>query len=1188
MGVQRRWRIDIISDNGGGECAIKEIELRGTAGGPDLTGSGTASAYYNANAPTWGVDKAFDNNAGTYYTNWGGPALPGWIAYDFGAGNEVEINEIAVTAQTSGTAPKRMNVVYSDDNGATWKPWFLIPDQTGWANGEQRVFTRPTSALTAEALDADLTTQGTWRGTYGLDGYKIPNDATSIPAYVSAGPTINVGAGSWTDSSTDLRALERATPPGRQLGYYSISRRVTIDLTLTSAVNLALYCCDWDGAAARRQIVYILDGSTKAILAYAAITTEFTTNPVWLRFSLGVGQYQIMVEQTGPYTALFSGLFFGFTTNTPPGPPAFVSPAAASTIPGDQEIVWTKGEDPDVGDTVTTDGQYQINSGGYVPWFTGEAGTSRALPDIEDCALDVQLRASDGIVASGWVTRSFTVQNNVPPTAPAFVEAAGHVYEPGDAVVLTPATDPDVGQTLTHHGRYRVDGGPWNNIDYTGSPPAFTLPDPLAGSTLDFEAWANDGVENGPTASRSFVLHAHNVAPGTVTILSPAAGGLIRPDGTITWSAATDPDSYPAGLTYIGRYRLDGGAWVDFGPQAGLSFSLPGLDDGALDFEVWSYDGELSGPVASRSFVVAANWPPVPGFSWVLAGNEVSVVPTASDPDGDPLLDEYDWGDGSSDGLRHHWYAAAGTYTITQTVYDDHGHSATISHDVTVGADAIPTVKLSELALEVWTQQPAPITHIGQLVAQATITKKEPVAELSQVLAGVATQIKQPFAALTQILANVVYRYNPRPTPPAVSARECIDVVVAWTPSSDRLGRSITYTLRFSLDDGATWFPLASGLTGTSYVFDGGAYVGETMLIEVRAWNGERFSAPGYVTIDVTGGGLAEGEGISTFLGAGDDILHVFGGADDVAAPFEALLKPSALAPFGWGGEFLARALFLTLTYDMSARVRITPIVNGQRRDGQAIDIQLLPQTELHTERFEIPLWTPYVRDGVERITVGIRATFLTFEIKTIGYLSCGQLIFEGIDVEVEELRESQPAMTFVSEALVDHAEERALATSLGSGASILALDEAATQDNATAIETRARTNRIAPAGTGGDALFRTVYVIVSRANRTVVGSLEVTVRIDGEALAPVTVSLPLVGAGTLTEVHEIPLVQPGRAGQFQNGVRGCWLEVETRLPARPDGVVVIEGVEVEAEDLRESVKDVLSSGIGTRVQLPS
>ncbi len=61
----------------------------------------------------------------------------------------------------------------------------------------------------AVLVTTDTTTQGTWKGVYGADGYAIANHATSYPAYAQV--TFSGQSNyTWAASTTDVRALAEA------------------------------------------------------------------------------------------------------------------------------------------------------------------------------------------------------------------------------------------------------------------------------------------------------------------------------------------------------------------------------------------------------------------------------------------------------------------------------------------------------------------------------------------------------------------------------------------------------------------------------------------------------------------------------------------------------------------------------------------------------------------------------------------------------------------------------------------------------------------------------------------------------------------------------------------------------------------------------------------------------------------
>ena len=95
--ASRYWRVLIGRNNGDSFKSIGEIELRESEGGADATGSGTASASSSFSG-SFNADKVFDNSNSTWWSSTNGASFPQWVKYDFGAGNEKDIVELALTS----------------------------------------------------------------------------------------------------------------------------------------------------------------------------------------------------------------------------------------------------------------------------------------------------------------------------------------------------------------------------------------------------------------------------------------------------------------------------------------------------------------------------------------------------------------------------------------------------------------------------------------------------------------------------------------------------------------------------------------------------------------------------------------------------------------------------------------------------------------------------------------------------------------------------------------------------------------------------------------------------------------------------------------------------------------------------------------------------------------------------------
>ena len=165
--AHRYWSINMLkrANDDAAFIGMNEIELRGTIGGADLTGSGTASTDTTEQAGS--VSDAFDGNTGNA-VQWNWADSPIRIVYDFGSGNDVDINEVSIypSLHGAGRTPGYFEVAHSDD-GTNWTVAYHGVYKSYAANTAV-LFQRPQSEDKRVWILADLEAQGGTHGTYAI------------------------------------------------------------------------------------------------------------------------------------------------------------------------------------------------------------------------------------------------------------------------------------------------------------------------------------------------------------------------------------------------------------------------------------------------------------------------------------------------------------------------------------------------------------------------------------------------------------------------------------------------------------------------------------------------------------------------------------------------------------------------------------------------------------------------------------------------------------------------------------------------------------------------------------------------------------------------------------------------------------------------------------------------------------
>jgi uncharacterized repeat protein (TIGR01451 family) len=201
----------------------------------------------------------------------------------------------------------------------------------------------------ASFVKIDATTQGTWNGVYGADGYNVSQDVNlNTPAYARVsyyGEANQV----WAGSTTDVRALQKPeNTSDRIAGAWYSGSSFTIDVNLTdgNTHQVGLYVLDWD-TTGRAETIKVLDAATGTVLNSQTLAAGSFHNGEYLVWNIQ-GHVKIEVDNNGGTNAVVSGLFFDPVGSaphvqgdllvsqflTPSTPPEFIELSVSTPLTG--------------------------------------------------------------------------------------------------------------------------------------------------------------------------------------------------------------------------------------------------------------------------------------------------------------------------------------------------------------------------------------------------------------------------------------------------------------------------------------------------------------------------------------------------------------------------------------------------------------------------------------------------------------------------------------------------------------------------------------------------------------------------------------------------------------------------------------------------------------------------------------
>lgn len=220
-------------------------------------------------------------------------------------------------------------------------------------------------------------------------------------------------------------------------------------------------------------------------------------------------------------------------------------------------------------------------------------------------------------------------------------------------------------------------------------------------------------------AAHDLVLTLDSEKPAGTTVLGYTDAHATAPIGTAVGRAGTgisslsqSVDSHTGGevVDFITWYNTTvacvpgaGQTLITGAPTSATRGASASSEPGAASVTMsWTLDyGQRLAHIAVPILPAGANARPVAAGSVSVERRTATFTDTSSDPDGTVASISLDWGDGSAaeavalGGVSSHVYASGGAYTITQTVTDDGGLTATATHAI-VTAGRYPYVVVAE------------------------------------------------------------------------------------------------------------------------------------------------------------------------------------------------------------------------------------------------------------------------------------------------------------------------------------------------------------------------------------------------------------------------------------------------------------------------------------------------------------
>lgn len=162
----------------------------------------------------------------------------------------------------------------------------------------------------ASLVRLDPSTQGTWTGLYGAQGYNVVDGGSSVPNYASMSITGSQPAYDWSGVTgpQDLQVSPGSSTTVAACDYSSSSFTVNVNISDLIGHQVALYLLDGDDKG-RTETVQAFNALTGAVLTPATTVSNFSGG-VYLVYNMSGDVNFVITNGSGSTNCVLSGVFF--------------------------------------------------------------------------------------------------------------------------------------------------------------------------------------------------------------------------------------------------------------------------------------------------------------------------------------------------------------------------------------------------------------------------------------------------------------------------------------------------------------------------------------------------------------------------------------------------------------------------------------------------------------------------------------------------------------------------------------------------------------------------------------------------------------------------------------------------------------------------------------------------------------